>query len=57
MNAVSFAPTYTKFLRVLTISADLSLRAPVKSAGVVVGRIANISFDDSDLPSYRHHDH
>ncbi len=45
LSAFSFAPTYT-----LTANFDnvggLKVRAPVKSAGVVVGRVASISFDD-----------
>jgi phospholipid/cholesterol/gamma-HCH transport system substrate-binding protein len=45
MNAVSFAPTYIISARFDNIGG-LKPRAPVKSAGVVVGRIANISFDD-----------
>jgi len=45
MNAVSFQPTYTVSARFDNIGG-LKPRAPVKSAGVVVGRIANISFDD-----------
>ncbi|WP_114689136.1 outer membrane lipid asymmetry maintenance protein MlaD [Polynucleobacter necessarius] len=45
MNAVSFAQTYKISARFDNIGG-LKPRAPVKSAGVVVGRIANISFDD-----------
>ena len=45
MNAVSFAPTYTISARFDKIGG-LKPRAPVKSAGVVVGRISSISFDD-----------
>jgi len=45
MNAVSFAPTYKISARFDNIGG-LKPRAHVKSAGVVVGRIANISFDD-----------
>lgn len=45
LSTFSFAPTYT-----LTANFDniggLKPRAAVKSAGVVVGRVANISFDD-----------
>ena len=45
LSTFSFAPTYT-----LTANFDnvggLKVRAPVKSAGVVVGRVAGISFDD-----------
>ena len=46
MNAVSFQPTYTITARFDNIGG-LKPRAPVKSAGVVVGRIANIRFDDT----------
>ena len=45
MNAVSFAPTYQISARFDNIGG-LKPRAPVKSAGVVVGRITNIAFDD-----------
>ncbi|MDM9558537.1 MULTISPECIES: outer membrane lipid asymmetry maintenance protein MlaD [Bordetella] len=45
LSSFSFAPTYT-----LTANFDniggLKARAPVKSAGVVVGRVSKISFDD-----------
>lgn len=45
LSSFSFAPTYT-----LTANFDniggLKARAPVKSAGVVVGRVGSISFDD-----------
>ena len=46
MNAVSFQPTYTITARFDNIGG-LKPRAPVKSAGVVVGRIADIRFDDA----------
>ena len=46
MNAVSFQPTYTITARFDNIGG-LKARAPVKSAGVVVGRIADIRFDDT----------
>jgi phospholipid/cholesterol/gamma-HCH transport system substrate-binding protein len=45
MSSLSFAPTYavtTKFDNI----GGLKPRAPVKSAGVVVGRVADIRFDD-----------
>ncbi|MDP9109170.1 MAG: outer membrane lipid asymmetry maintenance protein MlaD [Pseudomonadota bacterium] len=45
MSSLSFDQTYdvvTKFDNI----GGLKPRAPVKSAGVVVGRVANISFDD-----------
>jgi len=46
MSAVSFSPTYTVSARFDNIGG-LKPRAPVKSAGVVVGRIAAIQFDDT----------
>ena len=46
MNAVSFQPTYTITARFDNIGG-LKPRAPVTSAGVVVGRIADIRFDDT----------
>jgi phospholipid/cholesterol/gamma-HCH transport system substrate-binding protein len=46
MNAVSFQSTYTITARFDNIGG-LKPRAPVKSAGVVVGRIADIRFDDT----------
>ncbi len=46
MNAVSSQPTYTITARFDNIGG-LKPRAPVKSAGVVVGRIADIRFDDT----------
>lgn len=45
MSSLSFAPTYvvtTKFDNI----GGLKPRAPVKSAGVVVGRVTDIRFDD-----------
>lgn len=45
MSTISFAQTYpviTKFDNI----GGLKPRAPVKSAGVVVGRVGEISFDD-----------
>jgi len=48
MSTFSFAPTYT-----LTAAFDnvggLKVRAPVKSAGVVVGRVAAIGFDNKSF--------
>lgn len=44
MAAFSFAPTYEVQARFDNIGG-LKARAPVKSAGVVVGRIKNIQFD------------
>jgi phospholipid/cholesterol/gamma-HCH transport system substrate-binding protein len=45
LSSFSFAPTYTLSAKFDNIGG-LKPRAPVKSAGVVVGRIANIAFDD-----------
>lgn len=48
MNSLSFVETYavtTKFDNI----GGLKPEAPVKSAGVVVGRVANISFDDKSF--------
>ncbi|KRB92731.1 outer membrane lipid asymmetry maintenance protein MlaD [Noviherbaspirillum sp. Root189] len=48
MSSLSFAPTYavtTKFDNI----GGLKPRAPVKSAGVVVGRVADIRFDDKSF--------
>jgi phospholipid/cholesterol/gamma-HCH transport system substrate-binding protein len=48
MSSFSFAPTYS-----LTAAFDnvggLKVRAPVKSAGVVVGRVAAIGFDNKSF--------
>lgn len=48
LSSVSFQETYpviTKFDNI----GGLKPRAPVKSAGVVVGRVGNISFDDKSF--------
>ncbi|RJF99675.1 outer membrane lipid asymmetry maintenance protein MlaD [Noviherbaspirillum saxi] len=48
MSSLSFAQTYavtTKFDNI----GGLKPRAPVKSAGVVVGRVADIRFDDKSF--------
>ncbi|HVK95812.1 MAG TPA: outer membrane lipid asymmetry maintenance protein MlaD [Noviherbaspirillum sp.] len=45
MSSLSFAPTYPVITRFDNIGG-LKPRAPVKSAGVVVGRVADIRFDD-----------
>ncbi|WMD19039.1 outer membrane lipid asymmetry maintenance protein MlaD [Achromobacter seleniivolatilans] len=45
LSAFSFAPTYTLSAKFDNVGG-LKARAAVKSAGVVVGRVANISFDD-----------
>lgn len=45
MSSMSFSDTYTVTTRFDNIGG-LKPRAPVKSAGVVVGRVADIRFDD-----------
>ncbi len=45
MSSMSFSETYTVTTRFDNIGG-LKPRAPVKSAGVVVGRVADIRFDD-----------
>ena len=47
MSSLSFDKTYTVSSRFDNIGG-LKPRAPVKSAGVVVGRVGDISFDDQD---------
>jgi phospholipid/cholesterol/gamma-HCH transport system substrate-binding protein len=47
MNTVSSADTYEVFAYFENIGG-LKPRAPVKSAGVVVGRVADIGFDSSN---------
>lgn len=47
MSSFSFEKTYTVSSRFDNIGG-LKPRAPVKSAGVVVGRVGEISFDDQD---------
>jgi phospholipid/cholesterol/gamma-HCH transport system substrate-binding protein len=44
MSSLSFQPTYPVKLKFDNIGG-LKVRAPVKSAGVVVGRVASIGFD------------
>ncbi|WP_334186646.1 outer membrane lipid asymmetry maintenance protein MlaD [Noviherbaspirillum sp.] len=48
MSSMSFADTYTVTTRFDNIGG-LKPRAPVKSAGVVVGRVADIRFDDKSF--------
>ena len=48
MSSFSFEKTYTVSSRFDNIGG-LKPRAPVKSAGVVVGRVGDISFDDQDF--------
>lgn len=47
MSSFSFEKTYTVSSRFDNIGG-LKPRAPVKSAGVVVGRVGDITFDDQD---------
>ena len=44
--SLNFQPTYQRDRHASTTSAASSRRRPVKSAGVVVGRVESISFDD-----------
>ncbi len=46
LSSLSFAQTYPVTMRFDNIGG-LKARAPVKSAGVVVGRVADITFDDN----------
>lgn len=48
MSSLSFGKTYTVITQFDNIGG-LKPRAPVKSAGVVVGRVANIQFDDKSF--------
>lgn len=48
MSAVSFGQTYPVMARFDNIGG-LKPRAPVKSAGVVVGRVESIQFDDKSF--------
>lgn len=48
MSTMSFGETYTVVTRFDNIGG-LKPRAPVKSAGVVVGRVADITFDDKSF--------
>ena len=45
LSTLSFQPTYSVKMRFDNIGG-LKARAPVKSAGVVVGRVSSIGFDD-----------
>jgi phospholipid/cholesterol/gamma-HCH transport system substrate-binding protein len=45
LSSFSFAPTYTLSAKFDNIGG-LKVRAPVKSAGVVVGRVASIALDE-----------
>lgn len=48
MSSLSFDKTYVVTMKFDNIGG-LKPRAPVKSAGVVVGRVGNISFDDKNF--------
>lgn len=48
MSSFSFGPSYTLIARFDNIGG-LKPRAPVKSAGVVVGRVERIGFDDKNF--------
>src|SRR5690606_19338045 len=48
LSSFSFSPTYTLTAKFDNIGG-LKARAPVKSAGVVVGRVAAIEFDDREF--------
>jgi len=53
LSSFSFSPTYTLSAKFDNIGG-LKVRAPVKSAGVVVGRVAGITLDEKNLSSGRH---
>lgn len=48
LSSFSFAPTYTVQASFDNLGG-LKVRAPVKSSGVVVGRVSNISFDNNQF--------
>ena len=48
MSSLSFGQTYTVITKFDNIGG-LKPQAPVKSAGVVVGRVGNINFDDKSF--------
>src|SRR5690625_6686487 len=48
LSSFSFAPTYCVHAAFDNIG-ELKVRAPVKSSGVVVGRVAELSFDNQDF--------
>ncbi|MDR0934345.1 MAG: outer membrane lipid asymmetry maintenance protein MlaD [Burkholderiaceae bacterium] len=48
MSSLSFEKTYSVMTRFDNIGG-LKPRAPIKSAGVVVGRVGDISFDDAEF--------
>jgi len=55
LSSFSFAPTYSLFASFDNIGG-LKVRAPVKSAGVVVGRVASISLDEKTFKAVVHLD-
>lgn len=48
LSSFSFAPTYTVEATFDNLGG-LKVRAPVKSSGVVVGRVSNIGFDNKEF--------
>ncbi len=54
LSSLSFQPTYAVKLKFDNIGG-LKARAPVKSAGVMVGRVGSIGFDQNTYPGGRHH--
>lgn len=48
LNSFSFAPTYTVQASFDNLGG-LKVRAPVKSSGVVVGRVSDIRFDNNEF--------
>lgn len=48
LSTFSFAPTYTVHASFDNIGG-LKVRAPIKSSGVVVGRVVNIGFDNAQF--------
>lgn len=48
LNSFSFAPTYTVQASFDNLGG-LKVRAPVKSSGVVVGRVSDIRFDNDEF--------
>ena len=53
MSSISFQPTYAVKLKFDNIGG-LKARAPVKSAGVTVGRVGSISFDQNTYQARGH---
>ncbi|MGO3889910.1 MAG: outer membrane lipid asymmetry maintenance protein MlaD [Paenalcaligenes sp.] len=48
LSSFSFAPTYQVQASFNNLGG-LKIRAPIKSSGVVVGRVTNIAFDNEDF--------